>query len=382
MTFNTNSGIAQLFLNGTNVAVTVSFTNITAGGISPVPTNSIMPNTSGDLLLGRDLSHYIEQLFRRRNGCLMSVYARALSDAEIFGIYNVSAGTTNRTVGKFDPAITPAVGLAEALVTFGSSSNIIYGVNNQWELNSYTFTATTNSMPLTISGIEPGILLDAFALQEAPQTNLFYLPEQSLESLAGGSAAGTWTLQVWDNRVGLVPVTNFDQLVTWQLSLVLDSNAVVSASLSPETPVTTTPAAGQTVYYAVPVPAWAHEATNILVTSDEPVNLFYFQPTNPPNGGNLPDATLLANSQGGIGSPILDINAAPPFNLQPGSTYYLGVQNLGPTTATVTLEVDFDIVGLTNGVPFSDILTNEYQLRSLFLVSSSIQTPTRRPSSF
>ncbi len=62
----------------------------------------------------------------------------------------------------------------------------------------------------------------------------------------------------------------------------------------------------------------------------------------------------------GVGSPILITNAVPPFNLVPGSTYYLGVQNLGNHSATVTLEVDFDILGLTNGVPYSDVLTNEY----------------------
>ena len=179
LTFNTNSGVAQLFLNGTNVATTVSFTNITAGGIGPVPTNSMMPNTSGDMFLGRDMSHYTNNYFAGEMD-EMSVYGRSLSDAEIAGIYNVSAGTTNRLVGKFDPTITPAVGLAEALVTFGASSNIIFGANNQWAVNSFTFTATSNSIPFTISGMEPGILLDDFGVEEAPETNLYYLPEQSL----------------------------------------------------------------------------------------------------------------------------------------------------------------------------------------------------------
>ena len=375
-TFNTNTGVAQLFLNGTNVAVNIAFTNTSAGGTGPAPTNAIVPNTSGDMLLGRDLTHYTNNYFA---GDMdeMSVYARALSDAEIFGIYSVSADTTNRLIGKFDPAITPAVGLAEALVTFGSSSNIIYGVNNQWEVDSFTFTATTNSMPLTISGLEPGILLDSFALQEAPETNLYYLPEQTLASLDGSSAAGDWTLQVWDNRVGGY-VTNLNQLVNWQLSFVLDSNAVVSASLPPETPVITTPPAGQTVYYAVPVPAWAHEATNILVSSDQPVNLLYYSATNPPTGANPPDSTLLLNKTSGIGLPILITNGTPPFNLQPNTTYYLGVQNLGSQLATVTLEVDFDIMGLTNGVPFSDILTNEYSTVRYFtyLVSSNAYEAT------
>ena len=167
-------------------------------------------------------------------------------------------------------------------------ATFIYGVNNQWEVNSYTFTATSNSMPLQISGLEPGILLDSFAVSEAPETNLYYLPEQALATLTGTAAAGDWTLQVWDNRAGAY-VTNLTQLVNWQLSFVLVSNAVVAASLPPETPVTTTVPSGQTVYYSVTVPNWAHYATNILVSSSLPVNVF-FNPTNPPTGVNPNDS--------------------------------------------------------------------------------------------
>ena len=131
LTFNTNSGVAALYLNGTNVATSNLFT----AGLS------FVPKTGGDLLLGHDMTLYTNNFFGGEMD-EMSVYGRALSLAEIHAIYDVSALTTNRLIGKFDPAITPAVGLAEALVTFGSSSNLIYGVNNQWEVNSFTFTAT------------------------------------------------------------------------------------------------------------------------------------------------------------------------------------------------------------------------------------------------
>ena len=293
-----------------------------------------------------------------------SVYSRALSFAEISTIYQISAGTTNRLLGKFDPTITPAVGLAEALVSFGPNSNVIFGVNNKWAVNSFTFTATSNSMPLIISGIEPGILLDSFAVSEAPLTNLYYFPEQALESLTGSSAFGNWTMQVWDNRAGAY-MTNVDQLINWQLSFVLESNALVSASLPPQTPVTTTVPAGQFVYYSVTVPEWAHFATNILVSSSLPVNLFFNQ-TNPPTGFGQNDYSLLNNVTFGNGFPDLATNAPPagtePLPLIPSSTYYLGVQNNGIHSATVTLEVDYDIVALTNGVPFTSVLNmNEYK---------------------
>jgi subtilisin-like proprotein convertase family protein len=345
LTYNTNSGIAALYLNGTNVATT----NL---GV-------FVPKTDGDMLIGWDMSRYTNNFYGGEMD-EMSLYSRALSHAEISAVYNVSAGTTNRLIGKFDPSVTPAVGLAEALVAFGPSSNVIYGVNNQWEVNSFTFTATTNSMPLTISGIEPGILLDSFVVNEAPETNLYYLPEQALELLTGNSAYGNWTLQVWDNRAGAY-VTNVAQLVNWQLSFVLESNAVVSASLPPQTPVTTTVPSGQIVYYSVTVPAWAHFATNILVSSSLPVDLWFNQ-TNPPTGSNPNDYSLLSGVTSGIGYPILATNGVPPANLPllPGQTYYLGVRNNNGESATVVLEVDYDILALTNGAPFTGVITNEY----------------------
>ena len=346
LTYNTNSGIAALYLNGTNVAST----NL---GV-------FVPKTDGDVLIGWDMSRYTNNYYGGEMD-EMSLYSRALTLAEISAIYHVSADTTNRLIGKFDPSVTPSVGLAEALVTFGANSNILYGVNNQWTVNSYTFTAKSNSMPLTISGLEPGILLDSFAVSEAPVTNLYYLPEQQLEALTGDTANGAWTLQVWDTRAGAY-VTNVDQLVNWQLSFVLVSNAVISASLPPEMPVATTVASGQTVYYSVTVPAWAHYATNVLVSSTLPVDLLYFMPANPPGNGAAPDSTLLTGQTSGAGSPVLAVNPVlPQLQLTRGSTYYLGVRNNGAHAANVSLAVDYDIVGLTNGVPFtSDLNTNEY----------------------
>jgi len=349
LTYDTNSGLAILYLNGTNVAST------NFGVFAP-----IVAKTDGDVLLGRDMSPNTNNYY---GGLMdeMSIYNRALSGAEIAAIYQVSADTTNRTVGKFDPTVTPAYGLAEAEVTFGATSNLIFGVNNQWELNSYTFTATSNSMPLQISGLEPGILLDDFNVSEAPLTNLYYLPEQSLDALNGSSANGNWSLQVWDNLTGAA-VTNLSQLLSWQLSFVLQSNATFAASLVPETPDASTVGAGQTVYYSVTVPSWAKFATNILVSSTEPVNLL-FNPTNLPTGSNPGDVILLTASTGGIPagvSPALTVNTNPPFTslLQADQTYYLGVQNNTANPASVVLQVDYDITTLTNSVPFTNGVFN------------------------
>jgi len=351
LTFNTNSGVAMLYLDGTNVATTNLF--MTTGTFTP-----FVPKTDGDVLLGRDMSRYTNNYY---SGLLdeMSIYGRALSDAEILAIYNVSATATNGLTGKFDPSVTPAFGLAEAAVIFGSNSNLLFGVNKQWELNSYTFTATSNSMPLQITGLQPGILLDDFSVSESPLTNLYYLPEQTLDSLTGDSAYGNWTLQVWDNRDNAV-VTNLAQLLSWQLSFVLESNSMFAAALAPETPTAGTVGSGQTVYFSVAVPSWAQFATNILVSSSQPVNLL-FNPTNLPTGANPGDITLLTGSTGGIPagvSPALTVNTNPPYApYQAGQSYILGVQNNTAFAASVVLQVNYNITALTNDLPYTNGFT-------------------------
>ena len=346
LTYDTNSGLATLYYNGTNVAST----NL---GV-------FIPKTTGDVLLGKDMSRLTNNFFTGEMD-EFSIYSRELSAAEMLAIYNASALTTNRNLGKFDQSVTPAVGLAEAVVNIGGATNLIYGVNKTWEMGSYTFLATTSSVPVQITGLEPGILLDSFSVTEAALTNIYFLPEESLQPLVGDSAYGEWTLEIWDNRVGGYITGNGGatntQLVSWQLQFTVQTNPPVT--LSPEGFVTNTVPAGQITYFAVTVPAWASYATNILVSASLPVDLLYNQ-TNQPTGLNPGDYEISTNSTGGIGVPVLSTNTVPPVTfppLIPGQTYYLGVRNNGAAPATVVLTVDFDMVTLTNSQPFSSVLT-------------------------
>jgi subtilisin-like proprotein convertase family protein len=368
LTYDTNSGVAMLYYNGTNVATT----NL---GV-------FVPKTGGDVLLGKDMSLATNGYYGGEMD-EMSIYSRALSGAEIAAIYNVSVfstngfGNTNGLIGKFDPSVTPAYGLAEAQVAFGTTTNIIYGVNNQWELNSFTFTATSNAMPLQISGLEPGILLDDFSVSEMPLTNLYYLPEQSLDDLAGNSPFGTWTLQIWDNRANAAVTAADAQLINWELQFVLETNVLATAlPMNPENPTSITVPPGQTVYLSVAVPSWASFATNVLDSATGPVNLL-FNPTNEPTGANPGDQTLLTASIGGIPagvSQFLTVNDPLPFtaDYQAGQSYYLGVRNSGTHAVTAVVEADFDITGLSNSVPVCGILnTNDQERYFSYDVSSN-----------
>ncbi len=363
LTYNTNSGVATLYYNGTNVCST----NL---GV-------FTPKTTGDLLLGKDMSLLTNNYFSGEMD-EMSVYRRALSDAEIAAIYNISAQSTNynttngpvATLGKFDPNYNPAQSLAEALVTLDGRTNLIFGDNTNWQRVTYTFQATTNATIFQFTGITPGMLLDDFTVSEAALGNVYYQPEESLSGLVGESAAGTWTLEILDNRVG---ATNAIQsLVSWQLNLQLETNTPVPLTLYPEMPATNTIPPGEIAYFQVPVPNWAQFATNLLVSATGPVNLFFNQ-TNFPTGVGPGDVQLLANSTGGPGQPTMVANGIFPQNLPlyTNQTYYLGVQNVSGAPATVVMQVDYDITGLTNSAPYSSTLGTNDPVRFYYYDVSS-----------
>jgi hypothetical protein len=60
---------------------------------------------------------------------------------------------------------SPALSLAEAQVRVnGQTSTTILGNNTNWQTETIIFTATQNGTPVQISGIEPGMLLDASSI--------------------------------------------------------------------------------------------------------------------------------------------------------------------------------------------------------------------------
>jgi subtilisin-like proprotein convertase family protein len=363
LTYNTNTGIANLYYSGTNVAST----NL----------GSFVPKTGGDVLIGKDMSRLTNNFFWGRMD-EMSIYSRFLSPAEIAAIYNISANTTNRNLGKFDPEITPGESLAEAQVSFGGVTNIIYGANRSWQAEGFTLKAPSNNVPLQITGLEPGVLLDSFAVSQEPPGNLYYLPEQPLQALVGSNALGNWTLEIRDARTGAV-ATNA-QLVSWELQFILQTNTPTPIQLNPESPGTNSIPPGQIAYFTVFVPSWAHNATNriISVTPGTTVDLLFNQ-NSPPGTGAPGDFTLLANSTGGIGIPVLSTNS-PTTSVPPlleGQTYYLGVRNNGTVPSTVGVEVDFDMTTLTNQIPYPGKLnTNDLERPFVFNVTSNAMEAT------
>ncbi|HEU6449022.1 MAG TPA: S8 family serine peptidase [Verrucomicrobiae bacterium] len=341
LTYDTNSGIANLYYQGTNVAST----NL----------GYFIPKTTGDVLLGRDMSMLTNNYF---GGLMdeMSIYSRALSPAEIYSVYNLSASTTNRLIGKFDPSVTPPLNLAEAKVVLGTMTNMVLAQNSAWQSGGFTFTALTNSLIMQVFGLEPGILFDDFSVVVTPIGNLYYLPEQSLDELKDVDPYGDWTLEIWDNRVGAI-VTN--SIVSWQLQFVFKTNTPPTTDIDAETPTTLTVPPGQTIVLNIDAPSWANHATNILVSSDYGVDMFYNQ-SNAPDGTFPPDTSFFQDQTTGTGVLSNGTYSVPNFTFIPGRRYYLGIHNPNTHSATVVVEVNFDITALTNDVIFNGTLkTND-----------------------
>ncbi len=76
---------------------------------------------------------------------------------------------------------------------------------------------------------------------------------------------------------------------------------------------------------------------------------------------------------GTAGSEALTTNLIySPTNIVPGQTYYIGLQNTGIHAASAVFEVDFNIMGLTNGIPYNDTLaTNDSYRYFSFDVTST-----------
>jgi hypothetical protein len=281
----------------------------------------------------------------------ISLYSRGLSASEVKAIYDAGSA------GKFDSSASAPENLAKASFEMdGNAPEILFGNNTNWQTNTVTFTPTSSSVTVRLSGLEPGLLLDSFTLTEnAAETAVF--PEESLKDLVGDMSGGEWKLELWDNRAG--PATNpAPELISWQLRFILENNTPVATQLFNEIPVTNTIPSCSTAYYFVDVPTWADYATNRLLFATAPGVNVWFNPTNFPTGTNAGDILLIPPttpppSLGG--SFTMTTNSTPP--LIPGSRYYLAVENPCGSATNVTYAIEMDLgldaIVLTNMVPYS-----------------------------
>ncbi|MGA3283012.1 MAG: S8 family serine peptidase [Verrucomicrobiota bacterium] len=345
LTYNRTTGQAVLYTNGAVAAIAglgvfvPQTTNTLWLGWSPGNSPDGQPVGGGPSFLGGMLDE-------------PSVYNRALSASEIKAIHDL--GST----GKFDrnPEIPAPQNLAEASVTIpGVNSTVVYGDNTNWQIGGVTFTAISNQTSLVITGLEPGILLDSFVLSAAGSgNNLYYQPEEDISSINNQSAFGTWTLEIQDDRAGAYVVNGPPMLQSWQLEFVFANTNFIPGppNLVGGQPQTNTILPGGVAYFGVPVPTNADFATNILLFSTGPKNI-WFDTNNPPT-------TNVFLFSGTNGSYTLSTTGTPPTNLVPGSIYYIGEQNTNSFPITNAFEVDFHLLNpgnpATNPIVISGII--------------------------
>jgi len=260
--------------------------------------------------------------------------------------------------GKADPGMPPSQGLAKVAVLVNNVQlDSGWGDNSDWTVHTVDFTADRTNIVLTLQSLLPGTLVDGVTLTELP-AELHYLPEESLAALNGEDAAGVWTLEIWDNRVGANVPIDLASLVDWQLNFILQpSNPPPVVHLQHGIIYTNTLAAGGIQNLVVDVPLWASNATNLLLSATDRTS------ANPRNVGVLWDLfdqspnsigqaiVWPANSSGGK---VLYTTVAP--NIIPGQPYYLAITNPNPTAVNFAYGVWFDVPTLNDCAPTSNFV--------------------------
>jgi subtilisin family serine protease/subtilisin-like proprotein convertase family protein len=260
-------------------------------------------------------------------------------------IYDSGLVSSNNSVSiSFGPGLSTNLVI---IMDEGNNSD----TNTLWEYTAtvvcpapayVVFTENTNLAPVPIKFASPPFL------PAGTNLDLYCRPEESLNTVVGENAYGPWQLEMWDTRAGAAYPA--PELASWQLRFVFQNTVPAPIGLTHGIIVTNTIPPGQTAPFFIDVPAWATLATNILVNASAPVNLLFNQ-NLPPTGTNAGDVTLLSASTGGLLALIT--NGTPP--LVPGARYYLGIQNPGAVIVTASVQVDFDVTLLANGVPFDAI---------------------------
>jgi subtilisin-like proprotein convertase family protein len=303
-------GTMRLFVNGLPVAQTTTAVRPYAGR----PPFSLQPAVAigNHPLRGFNNSFYgfIDEL---------AVFDRALSASEIRAIHQA------RSMGKYDPLAPnylPQKAKARLQID-GLTDTLI--ANPNWERASYTFTATSNSATVRLSGYALGVLLDGFEARLEDSDTEWYLPEESLKPFIGENSFGTWNLEVWDSRLGGA-ITNLNpQLLSWRLDIAYPETNPPSALLTSGSKYTNTVSGAEARYFIVDLSCSSGVVTNtlrVLSSTTAGLDLTFNNFTLPTNGaGDL----LLMTGVTGISNALLQINEVPlvsPFR------YYLAVRNV------------------------------------------------------
>lgn len=246
------------------------------------------------------------------------------------------------------------------LVTTHSITAPVQDPPGVWLTDSFSFRAASPVTKLEIRSTtinNRAIFFDTFKVEnitEKVEQGIYYQPEEPITEkpfgkLVGENAYGNWTLEIWDNRVGMAATNN--SLLAWKLNITYVNTNPPTVKLTNGLEFCSTLRPNETAYFLIDVPISAGAATN-LVTASQNVNLLY-NAVGLPTGQEPPDTFFFTDEPGGTA--ILDGSGWNSFDslgnffggafspqLQPGRRYYLAVQNRFSGTNAFCLQVMFD----------------------------------------
>ena len=295
-------------------------------------------------------------------------YGQTSVPAGLSNVVEIAAGSVNSLALLNNGTVMAWGGGKTSTGTFPNYGQSIVpaGLTNVVGISSYGFT----SMALKSDGtvVAWGYNLYGQATVPGGLNNVIGLANglyHSLASLETGSVVA-WGNNVFDETNVPAGLTNvFDIAGGNYFSMALEAPLSINLNIipitgnSPQTNILTI-GANSVVYYRVPVPVNAIEATNLLSFATAQLNVWFNQ-TNLPQPANPPDILLFGGALGGA-SAVLATNGVPPPALLPGLTYIVAVQNTNNLSAQYTFNVNFDLVPLpppTNSpFPISIVQTN------------------------
>ena len=313
----------------TNGVLTRTITNLT-GSVNVSPGSLWIGSRSPAITSGFPTERF--------NGLIdeAAIYDHALDPCQVRAIYDANI------LGKYSLRGRPApCAVTASVIVDDRLTNTITSFDwKTWQTNIVSFAATQNGTPLRLLAREPEMQFDSFELSELSSGN-YFLPEETLKTLLGESALGTWTLELWDNRLGAF-VELPPELLSWKLDFIFANTNppaiplrfvpattnVASVYDTNDVLVTNMVAGGEMKYFIVDVPRRATQATNLLTVLSGMGDLVLWY-----NRDALPTADpaidVFANANGPGGGETLFLNTNTPFlaPLRPGQRYYLGVTN-------------------------------------------------------
>ena len=221
-------------------------------------------------------------------------------------------------------------------------------VTSDWLERSFTFRADTAQTRFEFRSLLSRLteIDDILIEQIAVMPDKYYLPEEGepgLELLIGERALGDWTLQVFDTAAGPVGSSIVPRILNWKIEIDFANPTLGAVSLSHGEVVCGTIEGIEKAYFKIQVPRAATAAVNIASSTGDIV--MAGRKAGVPAFDPFTDDYYVDSNGVGFGEALTITTTDFPVELEPGGTYYLGLENyLGEGSSDYCIAVFFDAV--------------------------------------